>query len=73
MTSKTITIAKHIADSAMDQGLSIEGVRAYSLTTADEDYIRAEYPSEDYPADAISKAEWRSIIGDIEAAVREAV
>lgn len=41
MTSKQI--ATHIADSAVEQGLSIEGVRTYQLTTADEDYIRSEW------------------------------
>ncbi len=74
-TTKTRTqiIAESIATSAMEQGLSVDGVRRYDLTTADCDYIRDEYPTAEHPADAIGPSEWRLIMADVERAVREYV
>lgn len=65
------TIADHIASEALGQGLSVEGLRAYDLTTADCDYIRAEAPAADYPAEAFSADEWRVLFAEVERAVRE--
>lgn len=69
--TRTQIIAESIATEALSQGLGVDGLRAYDLTTADTRYIRSEYPTAEYPADAISSAEWRTIMAEVERAVRE--
>lgn len=73
MTTKTTTkiIAENIALAALDQGLSVDALRVYDLTADDCDAIRIEYPSDEYPADAVSTSEWRIVMAEVEAAVRE--
>lgn len=75
MTSTTKTraqiVAESIATEALGQGLSLADLGCYDLTKADICYIRAEYPTPEYPADAMSHEEWRSVILEVERAVRE--
>lgn len=63
-------LANAIVDAAVEQGATAEMISRWTLMRGDEDLVRAEYPSADYPAECITRAEWRSIMYDIELMVR---
>lgn len=64
-------MAQAIVDAAVEQGATEEMISAWTLMQGDEDFVRAEYPSDDYPAEAVSADEWRSVMSEVEGLVRD--
>ena len=66
-------IAQQIADEARSAGATAEMLSTWTLMRGDEDLVRAEYPDPDggYPAASISHGEWRSVMVEVQDAVRQ--
>lgn len=71
MTTTIKNLAEQIVDSAREAGATAKMLSTWELMRGDEDLVRAEYPSDDYPADAISHDEWRSVMAEVQDAVRQ--
>ena len=72
MASMTKTeMAQAIVDGAREAGADWEAIASWDLLPGDCAFIRAEYPTDEYPADAVSSEEWRAVMVEVEGLVRE--